>query len=368
MSAISPPRHQRRYPWTARLLHRLAFNAIVAQKGLADLEGRLYAVRLAAIEVDRPIFVASLPRAGTTVMLEAISALEGFASHTYRDMPFLLVPMLWNALCAPLRRPDVQFARAHGDGMTIGHDSPEAFEEVLWRTFWPEHYTADRIIPWSPDERDAGDAFEPFIKAHIKKILALRAGAAGRYVSKNNVNIARSGKLARLFPDAVVLVMFRDPLAQAASLLRTHLTFERIHAGEPFSRRYMADIGHFDFGANLRPVDFNGWLTGARFGRGPGSARSVDFWLGYWCAAFEHVLASAGPNVALASYDACCARPAAALGRIAERAGIAPDALIAQAKRFRPTSSATAANPRVSPTLLARARGVHAELRDRAIV
>ena len=366
MSAAPPARHQHRYPRMARLLHRLAFTTVAAQKSLADLEARLYAVRLAALDIDRPIFVSSLPRAGTTVMLEAISALKGFASHTYRDMPFLLAPMLWNALCAPLRRPDVQFARAHGDGMTIGYDSPEAFEEALWRMFWPEHYKADRIIPWSPDERDAGGAFEPFIKAHIRKVLALRTGAAGRYVSKNNVNIARSGKLARLFPGAVVLVMFRDPLAQAASLLRTHLTFERIHAEEPFSRRYMADIGHFDFGANLRPVDFDGWLAGGLDGE-PGSARSADFWLGYWCAAFEHVLASAGPNVALASYDACCARPAAALGRIAERAGIAPDALVAQAKRFRPASGANAANLGASPALLARARGVHAELRNRAI-
>ena len=31
----------------------------------------------------------------------------------------------------------VEIERAHGDGMTIGYDSHEAFEEVLWRAFWP---------------------------------------------------------------------------------------------------------------------------------------------------------------------------------------------------------------------------------------
>lgn len=363
MSAFSPPRHEHRYPLAARLLHRLAFATSAAQKGVADLETRLYADRLAAIDTTRPVFVTSLPRAGTTVMLEAINALEGFASHTYRDMPFLLAPMLWDALCRPLRRPDAQFPRAHGDGLTIGYDSPEAFEEVLWPAFWPQHYRADRIIPWSAAERDAGGGFEPFFKVHLKKLVALRTAGAGRYVSKNNVNIARSGQLARLFPDALVLVMFRTPIAQAASLLRTHLAFEAIHARERFSRRYMADIGHFDFGANLRPVDFGGWLGGET----PSAARSVDFWLRYWCAAFEHVLASAGPHVALASYEACCARPAAALGQIAERAAIDPAALIAQAERFRPAVAHEDAERAVPASLLARAKAIHEHMLDRAI-
>ena len=38
--------------------------------------------------------------------------------------------------------------RAHGDGMLIDFDSPEALEEVLWKTFWRRHYRSDRILPW----------------------------------------------------------------------------------------------------------------------------------------------------------------------------------------------------------------------------
>ena len=39
--------------------------------------------------------------------------------------------------------------RAHGDGVEVGLDSPEAFEEMLWMAFWPEHYRENAILPWS---------------------------------------------------------------------------------------------------------------------------------------------------------------------------------------------------------------------------
>ena len=64
---------------------------------------------------------------------------------TYREMPFLLLPLLWNVISRRFYPPDTMLERAHGDGMTIGNDSVEAFEEILWRAFWPEKYPKDRI-------------------------------------------------------------------------------------------------------------------------------------------------------------------------------------------------------------------------------
>lgn len=146
--------------------------------------------------------------------------------------------------------------------------SSEAFEELLWHSFWPEKYRADRIIPWTAEDRGANDEFAGFIHNHIRKLLALRAGGgdgAGqvRYVSKNNANIARIPVIRRLFPDAVILVPFRNPVDQAGSMLRQRRNFMDIHAQDAFGRRYMAYTGHLDFGANLRPIDYNGWRDGA---------------------------------------------------------------------------------------------------------
>ena len=132
------------------------------------------------------------------------------------------------------------------------------------------------------------------------------------------INLARIPKIARLFPDAVILVAFRNPLDHAASMLRQHLDFLKLHAAEPFVRWYMADVGHFEFGANLRPIDFGHWLRGGDVDPPQGAS----FWLRYWCAAYAHALANHRSHVAFVSYDALCADPVPVLRRIGAAAGI----------------------------------------------
>lgn len=302
-------RYQERYSGLDRLLQRLAFSFLEIQKALADVEDRLYARRLGGIEIDRPVFITALPRAGTTLLLETLGSLDVFATHTYRNMPFLLVPLLWNTITHPFRAPDVAVERAHGDGVTIGFDSPEAFEEIVWRAFWQDKYLADHIATWAAGDEDVHGEFEPFIRTHIAKMIALRAAqkpGALRYLSKNNANLARIPKIVRLFPDAIILVAFRNPIDHAASMLRQHLNFLKLHAAEPFVRRYMADIGHFEFGANLRPIDFGHWLRSGDVN----PAHGANFWLRYWSAAYAHVLANLRDHVVLVGYDALCADPA----------------------------------------------------------
>ncbi len=361
-------RHDARYTPPDRFLHRTAFSTVGVQKALADLEDRLYARRIANVGVERPVFIASLPRAGTTLLLEALYSSGTFAAHTYRNMPFLFVPLLWNAASRRFRLAGGDVRRAHGDGLTIGHDSAEAFEEALWRAFHPDRYLADRIRPWPDDNGFAAAEFEVFIKNHVRKVIALHAKGMSegkareglpRYLSKNNGNLARLREVARLFPDATVLVPLRQPLDHAASLLRTHTRFEEIHAREAFARRYMEDIGHFDFGANLRPIDFDHWLDGPA--RQPAS--SVNFWLSYWCAAFGHLLANLGDHVVLVDYDGLCAQPTPHLERIASKTGLTePAALVPAASRFRAPTRHDAATLEVDGTLLERASALHRQL------
>ena len=328
-----------RYSRLDRAVHRLAFSTIEIQKGLADIEDRIYAKRIAALRVDRPVFIAALPRAGTTLLLDALASTGAFATHTYRHMPFVMMPMLWRALSGRFHAADAApFERAHGDGMLIGYDSPEAFEEILWRAFWREKYRGDRIIPWNEDDADAHNEFEPFFKSHILKIAAVRSAeqtseqasaqtsarraAPPRYASKNNMNISRVPKIAKMFPDAAIIILFRNPVDHAASMLRQHLNFQRIHGEEAFARRYMRDIGHYDFGANFRPIDFGGWL---RSEPAP-PTDTIDFWLRYWRAAYDHILdyvaSNPSGNAVLVSYDNCCADPASALRAVAHAVGI----------------------------------------------
>ena len=357
-----------RYSPPDRFLHRMAFATVGVQKALADLEDRLYAGRIANIDIERPVFIASLPRAGTTLLLETLYSSAPFAAHTYRNMPFLFMPLLWNGISHRFRLAGGNVQRAHGDGLSIGYESTEAFEEALWRAFHPEQYLKDRILPWPEDDGFASAEFDAFIKNHMRKLIALHDvdGASEgkepaqptRYLSKNNGNLARLGEVARLFPDATVLVPLRRPLDHAASLLRMHARFDEIHAQEPFTRRYMQDIGHFDFGANLRPIDFDHWLDGS-----PAPASSANFWLAYWCAAFAHVLAvvaKSGGNVALVDYDDLCTQPTPHLERIAGKTGLEAAALAQAAARFRAPTRYDALD--VDAALLERASALHGQL------
>lgn len=357
-----------RYGRLDRLLHDLAFHGIAAQKALAEIEDRVYARRLNGVEIARPVFVTGLPRAGTTLLLEVLGAQDELAAHSYRQMPFLLCPLLWDRFSRGFRRAAAPRERAHGDGLQVGYDSLEAFEEVLWRAFWPEKYRPDRILPWDAEERDVAGEFAGFFARHMKKLVALRAGAdpasrPRRYLSKNNANVARLGTLRRLFPDAAIVVPFRAPLDQAASMRRQHARFTELHAADPFARRYMESIGHFEFGAALRPIDFAGWRDAA----GDLSPEGLDFWLEYWCRAYEQVLAAAGGTLYPFDYDAACADPAAALGRLGDRLALAdPAALTARAERFRPPVRYQSGS-QAAPDRARRAAALHDRLRAAAL-
>lgn len=291
-------------PYSAldRLLHRLAFASASAQVAVADMEDRMFAAELEGIEISRPVFVAALPRAGTTLLLEAIESLPEFASHTYRNMPFVLCPMFWDKFTSGFRRTIESQERAHQDGMLVNADSPEAFEEMVWKAFWKGQYREDRIHPWEDDDAD----FFDFLRNHMRKIIALsrsRTAESSRYLSKNNLNIARVGVLAKNFPDATIIVPFRDPLQHAASLLRQHRNFLEMHRNDRFARQYMAGIGHFDFGENLRPVNFNAWLDRAT----QADPENIGFWLEYWFETYTEL--AERPEIHLVCYEDLCAAP-----------------------------------------------------------
>ena len=356
-----------------RLLHRFAFATTPAFKGLSDMESRLFRNRLAATPTAAPVFIAGLPRAGTTLLLRALAAVGPFATSRYRDMPFLLTPLLWHALSRRLPRRRSLLMRAQGDGVVVSLDTPEALEEIVWRAFWPAKYRADRIEPWQACERDAHGEFAPFLASHLAKTIAVRrrqGQPASRYLSKNNVNLGRVANILTLHPDAAVVVPFREPRRQAASLLRQHRRFQEIHATDPFAKRYMADVGHFEFGANLKPINFDDWLANTDAAKVANEAMDLDFWLRYWRAAYRHALAETSDNVAFVSYEAVCAQPFKTLTALCERLQVHParQTLEAVAADVRSDDGAAAADAAsgIDPALLDETSAIHEELLRRA--
>ncbi len=348
------------YSFLDRQLHSFAFNAIGAQKMLAEMEDDMFSARMP--ETTRaPIFITSLPRAGTTLLLEILAKSSDLACHTYRDMPFVLCPMLWEQISAGMRKTAEKRERAHGDGMSVDFDSPEAFEEILWLAFWRDKFEADRIAPWTAADRN--EDFEAFFFAHMRKIIALRRPDApgARYVSKNNANVARLPLLKAMAPDCRIVVPLRHPAGQIASLMRQHERFVKVHGEDPFGLKYMSWIGHFEFGAALKPIDFSGWTT--RVQQGPDHP---DFWLSYWRAAYSAI--AKAPDALIFDYEGACADPHPHLDRLLRAVDVpASDSLRAEAARFRPSPYEPSFPETANADLTAQVLSLYEQLRAQAL-
>lgn len=283
------------------------------------------------------------------------------AAHCYRDMPYALIPCLWHRFSSPFQRSVEKKPRSHGDGILIDLNSPEALEEMIWMAFWRRPYGDDRIAPW-PD-RDHPE-FEAFFRAHMRKIVWLRRGHAepeARYVSKNNLNIARIRWLCRRFPDATLIVPFRSPAQHASSLLKQHRRFLRIHEENPFACEYMRALGHFDFGRNLRPINFDQWLD-RRTSR---DAMELSFWLEYWIAGYGDLLRAAAdfPQVHFLHYEAFCEAPEAGLRALGALIGTRHSpALLSHAPTIRKGSPHDTAADAIPPDLLRQATALYDRL------
>jgi hypothetical protein len=355
-----------RYGWLDRLLYRVAFRAGVAQHALADVETMLY--RDALPPAEDPVFITALPRSGTTILLKLLWRTGHFASHTYRDMPFILCPLLWNRFSRRFAGDDAARERAHGDGLQVSATNPEAFEEMVWKHFWPGHYEADRIRPWRDEEHDA--AFDAFFETHMRKVIAVRREAEApdedgpdrRYLSKNNLNIARLAAPPPPLRRGTFLIPFRAPVQQAASMRRQHRRFSALHDEDDFVREYMAAIGHHEFGRSLRPVNFDDWLVEA-----PDPDR-LAFWLRYWIAAYRFVLRHADASTVLVSYARLTDEPASALSALAGALDLPSAPLVAQADRLRPPRTHSVDPQEVPDALRRAATAVHDRLDRRADV
>ena len=337
------------YSTGEQFVHALAFAGVGLQVRLARFEDRLFRRALADIPAQEPVFITGLPRSGTTILLSALSADPSLASHTYRDMPFLASPLLWHKLSRPFTRDVEVHERAHGDGIEIGLDSPEALEEVIWIHFWKERYGGDRIELWRVG--DDKETAQEFMRRHFRKIAYLRRGSPARYVSKNNNNVARLDLLRSMFPDCRIVLAIRDPAEHAASLLRQHRNFADLHAREPFAKRYMADIGHFEFGELHAPFAFPGFAPGDLTPDDP------DYWLAYWCAAYGHVGADLHRAIVV-PLERVGADPVTMLTRIGSEIGADLD-VDRLATWFRPVP-ARADRAAYDPAILERANAIYA--------
>ena len=173
------------YSALQRFLHRTVLSSQLIREIMFDVEQSIFLKKDDNFD-DNHVFVAGLARSGTTILLNAIYQSNQFASLTYDDMPFILAPNLWGKINRKSTHGEAK-ERAHGDGVRVSTNSPEAFEEVFWKTFSDNSIIREEF-------------FIKFISLILKK------NNKTRYLSKNNQNIRRLDLISEIFPRSIILI------------------------------------------------------------------------------------------------------------------------------------------------------------------
>jgi len=302
------------YGLLSRLLHRMALDSTIVAETCFDLEQSRLRADLESID-QRPVFVSGLARAGTTVLMQTLHSSGEFRSLTYRDMPFVLMPCIWKNLSAGFNKEMQAKERAHGDSLLVDFDTPEAFEEIFWRIFCGDRYITEQVL----QRHDPG---EPECRKFRQFVTAVVASAdseeQSRYLSKNNNNLLRLAAIRRAFPEATIIVPFREPVQHALSLLNQHRSFQASQAADKFAVSYMNWLGHHEFGLNHKPFSFgpsdlplNALDTGA-----------AEYWLTQWVNAYQYVLDNAPEGTILLAYEDLVSDPDSTLIGLWSLAGL----------------------------------------------
>jgi hypothetical protein len=281
--------------------------------GLGKQESRVLADRLSAIPVEKPVYICGLARSGTTILLQLLSRHPELSSHRYRDFPPVFTPWFWNWFVDHAGQADHHSSeRAHGDGIHVTPESPEAIEEVIWMAFFPQQHDPEVNSQLTADTSNS--EFEAFYRDHIRKLLLIRGGH--RYLSKGNYNLTRLRYILKLFPDASIILPVRDPAWHIASLMRQHERFCREHERDIRLQRHMSRSGHFEFGLDRRPINSGNTEITRQVLEHWSSGREVEGWALYWKDIYGHVADALESDSALrraamvVNYGTLCDRPA----------------------------------------------------------
>ena len=245
-----------KYTLSQKLLHKILLNSRLFKRTQFEINKLFFDSSDFSQNNNKHIFISGLPRSGSTSLLNFLSLSDLLFTLTYRDMPYLMGPNIFNFLKS--KKIINKFQRFHNDNILIDFDSPEALDQVFLSSY---------------DDNEFLEEYKIFINNY------LTINNKKRYLSKNNnLSISRLQNLSINFPDSYFLVLFRNPINQVISLYNQHQNFLKLNIIDSFVSQYMDLLGHNEFGVNHKY-----WFKPRRF-KNP---TNINYWLEQWVSYFK---------------------------------------------------------------------------------
>ncbi len=284
------------YSSVDQFIHRLYLCNNFVSKTSFDIEQTIYKKEISQFPLKEIVFVTGLARAGTTALFNAIYATDSFASLTYGNMPFLLMPIIWKQL-SKNKKPTELIERAHQDGIKVNSESPEEFDEYFWKTMLNNQFIKTDFLDKHIISNETLTDFDNYMKA------VCLSSKKSNYLSKNNNNVLRIPSLLNKFPSANIILVYRDPLEHAKSLLKQHQKFCLLQKTDPFALEYFNYLGHHEFGLNQKHFKLN------EENKITTKSTDINYWLINWLNYYTYILSIANEKITFISFDDLCNRP-----------------------------------------------------------
>jgi len=283
---------------------------------IGRLESSIVQDKTDSITIEKPVYVSGLARSGSTLLLEILAQTPGIVSQCYKDFPPVFTPYAWNTMLKHMGTANAAPSeRAHKDGILVTQDSPEAMEEPIWTSFFPNAHNPTVSNVLGPDTDNP--EFASFYSSHIKKLLAVHDGQ--RYLAKANYQVTRLEYLLTLFPDARFVLPVREPATHIASLIKQHDLFSRGQSANKRARDHLLRVGHHEFGLDRVPINTGDNLATAEIAELWDDGEELDGWIRYWNMIYGFLIDRVEGNKKLAEavkfvvFEDLCANPHAIL-------------------------------------------------------
>ena len=112
------------YSYLVQALHHLVLGNRFIPELLHDIEKFIYKKKIKDISKNQHIFINGLARSGSTILMRSIFETGEFSALTYRDMPFIISPNIWNKISKKFKKGKA-IERQHGDNILIDLDGSE---------------------------------------------------------------------------------------------------------------------------------------------------------------------------------------------------------------------------------------------------